>query len=684
MSQGTGGGGRGRRITRTRGLAAPGRRGWGLGLVAAWLLWLSWAGLGHGAPGDLDPTFGTGGIAITFGPRDVAQALVVQPDGKLVVAGTSSGDGVNHVLLVRYLPNGRGDGSFGPGGKLTTTVGRHSAANAVLQQPDGKLVVAGWAVPSAGGPSDVLLARFLPDGRLDASFGTAGSVTTHFVANNVEEANAVLLQPDGKLVVAGRSDIVGIPFPSAILARYLPDGRLDPSFGIEGKVTLFFGGGSGINALVQQPDGKLAVAGFGGLSRGSASFLVLARFHPDGRVDPTFGAEGRVTLASSSAGQALIQQPDGTLVVAGSFPTSSSSSLLLARYLPDGRLDPAFGTAGVVITDVSLPAFPRALIQQPDGKLVVGGLRAASGITDMLLARYLPDGRLDPAFGAAGLVITDVGAGELPSALRQQPNGTLVAAGSVSASGATAILLARYQALGCPTGDPEPCQASLAAFVTAVYLAALERQPDAGEVDYWVDVLATAPSPDTVRGMLHVVFDGPEFRQRPVNPWQYVDALYQAMLGRAPDRAEMDWWVQAVLDRLNTLLPEWIDSPEFLDLVPGCQDLGAVTLLVGRLYQQVLTRVPSGEEVAWWTQAIITWCALEEAVETFFNTGEYLGVPRTLADHVTVLYQALLAREPDAGGLAWWVDDLAGQLARLEDDIMASPEFETRVYRLFP
>jgi len=71
-------------------------------------------------------------------------------------------------------------------------------------------------------------------------------------------------------------------------------------------------------------------------------------------------------------------------------------------------------------------------------------------------------------------------------------------------------------------------------------------------------------------------------------------------------------------------------------------------------------------------------------VEVFFNSLEYLGVPRTLADHVTVVYRALLAREPDAQGLAWWVDDLAGQLGEIEDDVMASPEFEVRVYRLFP
>jgi hypothetical protein len=260
-----------------------------------------------------------------------------------------------------------------------------------------------------------------------------------------------------------------------------------------------------------------------------------------------------------------------------------------------------------------------------------------------------------------------------------------VVAGLFSTSQEDAILLARYQALGCPIADSEPCLAQLEAFVTDVYLAALARTPDAGEEAYWVEVLATEPTPATVRGMLHVVFDGPEFRQRPVNPWQYVTALYQAMLRRDPSPSELDWWVQAVLDRINTLLPELIESPAFQRLVPDCHDLGAVTLPVGRLYQQALTRVPSWEELVWWTAAdIITWCALQDAAEFFFNSLEYLSVPRILADHVTVLYRAFLAREPDAGGLAWWLDDLAGQLTTLEDDVMASSEFEARVYRLFP
>jgi hypothetical protein len=302
----------------------------------------------------------------------------------------------------------------------------------------------------------------------------------------------------------------------------------------------------------------------------------------------------------------------------------------------------------------------------------------------MLLGRYLPDGHLDPAFGTGGLVNTDVGGGEFPSDLLQQPDSHLVVAGSFSTAEASDILLARYLALGCPAVTPEACLASLAAFVTDVYQAALERPPDAGEEAYWVDVLASEPTPDTVRGMLLIVFDGPEFRQRPVNPWQYVDALYQAMLGRDPDQAELDWWVQAVLDRLNRLLPEFIDSPEFQQLVPSCQDQTAVTLLVGRLYQQTLRQVASAGELAWWTANIATWCDLRDVVEVFFNSLEYLSVPRTLADHVTVVYRAFLAREPDAQGLAWWVDDLAGRLGEIEDDVMACPEFEIRVYRLFP
>jgi uncharacterized delta-60 repeat protein len=352
--------GRVRRMTRTLGLTAPGRRRWGPGLVVAWLLWLSWAGIGYGAPGDLDLTFGSGGIAITFGPSDRANALIQQPDGKLVAAGASTDNGISYVMLVRYHSDSRVDASFGSGGKVTTPVATRGAA-ALIQQPDGKLVVAGFSQPLTGASNDVLLVRYLPDGRLDATFGVGGAVTTDFGAN--EMGTALVLQPDGKLVVAGVSSI-SLNWSNTILARYHPDGRLDDAFGVGGKVSVNLGTDGiasvvddGVSALLLQSDGKLVVTG-GWLTRVTPSTLFVARFQPDGRLDPTFGQGGLVTTyegsggrAPRSAGAAVIQQPDGRLVVAGfrEVPSSMSAGTLLARYLPDGRLDPTFGTAGVSV-----------------------------------------------------------------------------------------------------------------------------------------------------------------------------------------------------------------------------------------------------------------------------------------------------------------------------------------------
>lgn len=696
VTQGTGRGRRGRRRTRMRGRTIPGHRGWGLGFVAAVLLGLSWAGVGHGAPGDLDPTFGTGGMAVSFGPKDVVRAMVQQPDGKFAGAGTSFTVSVGYILLVRYLPDGRGDPAFGVGGKVTIPAGHSSSANALVLQTDGKLVVAGSATGETSSPDappkrDLLLARISPDGHLDATFGSGGLLTTTVESNSA--AFAVIQQPDGKLVVAGTSDPAPANHhtPTAFLVRYHADGRVDASFGTQGTVTVGPGGLGPVDtnvagALIRQPDGKLVVAPPG-------SPLRVVRVLSDGRLDTTFGSGGAVTIGSVDPPGAvsLVQQPDGKLVLA--------SSKVLTRLHGDGRLDATFGIGGIASTGIPREASGTpVLVLQPDGKLVVAGYAllhvpiTRPSLSDLLLIRVQPDGSLDTSFGTGGMVVTTVEqGGSAGSALFQQPDGKLVLASSrVAFPGVMAIsnifdiLLARYEALGCPAVDPRPCIAQLEAFVADVYLAALARMPDASEMAHWVDVLTAEPTPDTVRGMLHAVFDGPEFRPRPVNPWQYVDALYQAMLGRAPASAELDGWVQAVVDRFNTPLPEFVESSEFQHLVPSCQDQAAVTLLVGRLYQQVLRRVASAEELAWWTQDIMTWCAVEDTVEVFFTSLEYLAVPRTLADHVTVLYRALLAREPDAAGLKWWVDGLAEQLAAIEDDVMASPEFEARVYRLFP
>jgi uncharacterized delta-60 repeat protein len=330
---------------------------------------------GGGGAGRSRPEGRRGGTVTTdFGGNDFAWALVLQPDGKLVAAGSAGPAGAADFALARYLPDGRPDPTFGMGGRVTTDFGASvDEAFALVLQPDGKLVTAGLSVD--GGTFDGALARYLPDGRLDPTFGTGGKVTTDLGGD--ERFSALVLQPDGKLVAAG-----------TVLARYLPDGQLDPSFGTGGTVT------PGGAALILQPDGKLVVAGSAG-AFGDTNFLLM-RYLPDGRLDPTFGMGGTVTtdFGRFALAFALVLQPDGKLVAAG------EGDFALARYLPDGQLDPSFGTGGMVTTDVG--GLPFALVLQPDGTLVAAGF---AGGYNFGLVRYLPDGSLDATFGPVNALV---------------------------------------------------------------------------------------------------------------------------------------------------------------------------------------------------------------------------------------------------------------------------------------
>jgi uncharacterized delta-60 repeat protein len=346
-------------------------RVWGRGSVVAVLMTLSLVLFGEARPGDLYPTFGVGGKVTTdFGGTDAATALILQPDGKLVAAGFSrigiGGVPVEDFALARYQPDGSLDASFGVGGKVTTDFGESSdLANALVLQPDGKLVVAGVAGGTGvSGFFDFALARYRPDGSLDASFGMGGKVTTDLGGG--DEAFALVLQPDGKLVVAGST---GVSTNAVALARYLPDGSLDPTFGTDGKVIDIEDAGEA-RALVLQPDGKLVAAGFSQVGPDFGDFA-LARYRPDGSLDPTFGVGGKVTtdFGDQDFAFALVLQSDGKLVAAG---TSQSLNVpddfALARYLLDGSLDPTFGTGFEIIVNtlVTFEPIPSSFTFTPD------------------------------------------------------------------------------------------------------------------------------------------------------------------------------------------------------------------------------------------------------------------------------------------------------------------------------
>jgi uncharacterized delta-60 repeat protein len=377
--------------------------------------------------------FGTTGKVTTdigSSTSDVAYSLILQPDGKLVAAGYSSND----FALVRYTSNGSLDLSFGTGGKVTTDIGSGTSdwAKSLILQPDGKLVVAGLS------SSDFALVRYTSNGSLDTNFGTGGKVTTDIGSGTSDYAYSLILQPDGKLVVAGLSS------DDFAVVRYTSNGSLDTSFGTSGKVTTDIGSSTSDTALslIQQPDGKLVVAG------SSSNNFALVRYTSNGSPDASFGVGGKISvdIGSGTADLAcsLILQPDGKLVAAG----YSNSDFALVRYASNGFLDTSFGTGGKMTTDIGSGTtdYIRSLILQPDGKLIVAGYSNNGSNSDFALVRYTSNGNLDASFGTGGKVTTDIGSGTADDAnsLILQPDGKLVVAGAKNGD----FALVRYTSNG--------------------------------------------------------------------------------------------------------------------------------------------------------------------------------------------------------------------------------------------
>src|SRR5678815_5693287 len=223
------------------------------------------------ADGDLDSTFGSAGQVMTdlANSTDIANAVALQADGKLVVVGTTYRNNdysEEDFAVVRYNANGTLDTTFGVNGKVTTDFpGLAAVASSVVVQPDGKILVAGGAFPLFTYLGDIKLVRYNPNGSLDTGFGSGGIVTTSF-AGQGRYAFSVALQPDGKIVMGGTAFVNFSSDDSSntdfAIARYHPNGTPDLSFGIGGKVATDFDGfNDDVFAVLVQPDGKIVAAG---------------------------------------------------------------------------------------------------------------------------------------------------------------------------------------------------------------------------------------------------------------------------------------------------------------------------------------------------------------------------------------------------------------------------------------
>jgi uncharacterized delta-60 repeat protein len=374
--------------------------------------------------GDLDPTFGTGGVATTAfsepgDPETLARALLVDPDGRVVLAGRADGDTRNDVGVVRWLPDGSLDSQFGADGRVQTDLGGREGAESVVRDGAGRLVAAGSTEKRGPDHRDrCLLVRYLPDGRLDPDFA-AGGVLVDALGHEDSSLHDVLVQPDGRYVVLGTA--FGAP-SSLFLARFWPSGLLDHGFGAGGVGHLDLGSQPGVfRRLRRRIDGGFVAAGSTPPESGSGSTFVLVGCTPTGHLDPGFGEDG-VATAWFGQPQELARDvrvlPDGRLLAVGvSYSPVSGESpgqFAVARFLPTGLLDPSFGSGdGMVSTAFTADAGAVAVDRDPDGRFVVAGTVTLGGETGLALARYLPDGQLDPTFGTGGRVESLLGSRSL-------------------------------------------------------------------------------------------------------------------------------------------------------------------------------------------------------------------------------------------------------------------------------
>jgi uncharacterized delta-60 repeat protein len=390
------------------------------------------------APGRLDTTFGHDGVVRTSFGRGLnggVREILVDARDRIVAIGSRIDHGAlgrgaanpRDVALVRYLPSGALDRSFGKNGKVIHDVrGLDDVATDAAQLQDGRIVVVGAtdSVPALD-RQDLLVLRFLADGTLDRSFGTDGLVAADLSAAtpDLDFGWGVAIQNDGRIIVAGQASLLGSQRPALAVARFLPDGRPDASFGTAGVVRVAGGPRGGGEAVFLDARGRIVVGG------DLAAGTFVARLRRDGALDGSFGVAGFVRLPDGSV-RAVLPAGDRGILAFGA--TEQPPFALVSRLDERGRPDRSFGQNGrarVPIGSAQTWAGLLAGTVQPDGKILAAG----GNRDDVFVVRLSRDGRLDRTFGGTGAVTIDVGGRfEFASAVALGRGGKIVAAGDTS------------------------------------------------------------------------------------------------------------------------------------------------------------------------------------------------------------------------------------------------------------
>ena len=437
--------------------------------------------------GSLDTSFDSDGkVTTAFGTYDIANSVVLQPDGKILTSGYAYTMGTGFAFA-RYNGDGSPDTTFDNDGKVTISVGNESSGYSAALQSDGKIVACGITLDSGG--YGFALVRLNSNGSPDTSFDGDGTLTTDF--GNTDSADDVAIQADGRIIAVGSSwTYLPSELSDFALSRYNADGSLDGGFDADGKLrasylvvpsavnavtadggTLVGYSNNGLNddfallrgsnktivpvgnsndranAATVDPSGRLIAAGYS--DNGSNLDFALVRFN-----DVTFGTNGKVTTdfgGNNDEAKAIAVQADYKILVLGHSMINGTAALVLARYNQNGSLDTSFGSAGSVITQ-SIQN-PKAMALQVDGKIIAVGnaphTESPFG-TNFAIARLNADGTLDTSFDGDGIAVTRFDFASQINSVALQPYGKIVVAGSTrnNADTLTEFAVARYNSNG--------------------------------------------------------------------------------------------------------------------------------------------------------------------------------------------------------------------------------------------
>ena len=404
----------------------------------------------YNSDGRPDTTFGSDGAVTTnIGLKSSDSpgfAVALQTDGRVVVAGLSLTATGYDFAVVRYNSDGSLDTTFDGDAKVTTDIaGSTDVARAVAIQPDGKIVVAGTA--DVGGQTDFAVVRYNGDGSLDTTFDGDGRATTDISASN-DYGYSVAIQSDGAIVVAGQV-YDGSDCDFAVV-RYESDGSLDTTFDRDGKVTTDIAGtGDYARSVAIQSDGKIVAAGRADI--GFNQHFAVVRYNNDGSLDGTFDGDGKVTTGIAgyqAAGFSVAIQPNDKIVVAGCVYSGVHQDFAVVRYNSDGSLDSAFDGDGKVTTDIAgFNDYGYSVAIQWDGKIVVAGTANVGSDYDYAVVRYHSDGSLDITFDGDGKVTTDIaGSTDFGYSVAVQVDCRIVVAGAADAGSNFDVAVLRYDA----------------------------------------------------------------------------------------------------------------------------------------------------------------------------------------------------------------------------------------------